>query len=163
MFLDSPSSELCVDTAKEVPKEKLPPLIETKPAAVPARTESDSNNNKKQGVNDYDAVTIISPSNEQSIRNNEGQVIISYQSSPALKSRNGHRFVVMMGGTEVYRGTNTSVSLENVDRGTHVVKTKIVAANGRTLASSDSVEFTLHRHSRLHNTNQVIRPVPLPN
>ncbi len=50
---------------------------------------------------------------------------------------------------EVYKGTQSSVVLENVDRGTHAVSAKVIARNGRIIISSESVRFTLHRFSRL--------------
>ena len=161
--MDTPTSDQCTES-EEVPEADLPPLIRTKPAPIPTNQGKITDRNDDQkGLNVYDAVTITSPANEESIRSNEGQVIISYASSPALKSRYGHRYVIMLGGAEVYRGTNTSVSLENVDRGTHVVTAKIVAANGRTLASSETIEFTLHRHSILQNRSRALRPNPVPN
>ena len=163
IYMDTPTSDQCTES-EEVPEADLPPLIETKPTMIPTdKSEITDRNKDQKGINDYDAVTITSPANEGSIRSNEGQVLISYASSPALKSRNGHQFVITLGGAEVYRGTNTSVSLENVDRGTHVVVAKIVAANGRTLASSEPIEFTLHRHSILQNRSRAVRPNPLPN
>ncbi|MGI9227435.1 MAG: DUF4124 domain-containing protein [Gammaproteobacteria bacterium] len=163
IYMDTPTSDQCAES-EEVPEADLPPLIKSKPAAIPTnKGKITDRNNDQKSINDYDAVTITSPANEESIRSNEGQVLISYASSPALKFRNGHQYVITLGGAEVYRGTNTSVSLENVDRGTHVVMAKIVTANGRTLASSEPIEFTLHRHSRLQNRSRAVRPNPLPN
>jgi len=106
IYMDTPISDQCSES-EEVPEADLPPLIETKPTPVLTNKGRITNrNNNQKGINDYDAVTITSPANEGSIRSNEGQVLISYASSPALKTRNGHRYVVMLGGTEVYRGTN---------------------------------------------------------
>ncbi|MGI9227807.1 MAG: hypothetical protein ACR2PU_03350, partial [Gammaproteobacteria bacterium] len=50
-------------------------------------------------------------------------------------------------------GTKNRVSVNNLDRGTHQIKATIVARNGRTLISSDSVSFTLHRYSALQNNS----------
>ena len=163
VYMDTPISDQCAES-KEVPNADLPALIESKPAAVPTNTGSFSNSSSnKKDINDYNTVTITSPANEESLRSNEGQVIISYAATPALKSRNGHQYVILLGGKEVYRGTNTSVSLENVDRGEHVVTAIIVTANGRTLSSSEPVTFTLQRFSSLHNQNRRVTPTPLVN
>ena len=68
-----------------------------------------------------------------------------------MKTRRGHQYVVTLGGKEVYKGTKSRVSLNNMNRGTHQVKVMIIARNGRTLISSDTVSFTLHRYSALQN------------
>lgn len=163
VYMDTPISDQCTES-KEVPKEDLPSLIETKSPNIPANSGSTTSAKKEnKGVDDYESLIITSPINNESLRSNEGQVLIAYTATPSLRSRNSHRYVVLLGSAEVYRGTNTSISLENVDRGTHSVSVKIVAANGRTLANSEPIAFTLQRYSRLQNKSRVIKPTPLPN
>lgn len=146
VYSDTPS--VCID-AEEVKVDTLPELIKTKPVAVPRSTSSKTNASKQVGNGGYKSLTITTPSDQENVRSNEGKVLIAFQASPALKSRNGHQYVISVGGKEVYKGPKTSVALENVDRGTHAVTAKIIARNGKTLISSEAVQFTLHRFSSL--------------
>ncbi len=147
VYSDTPSSALCPE-AEEVAPESLPPLIESKPVAAPVTTDAKPNEAAKDG---YESLVITTPSDQESLRSNEGQVLITYQVTPALNTRSGHQYVIVLGDKEVYRGKNNSVALANVDRGTHTVTAKIVTPNGQTLISSESVQFTLQRVSRLLN------------
>ncbi len=147
IYTDNPTE--CAQP-EEVKTDKLPTLIETKPLTTSPSSTSSSSTQKEN--NGYQALTITAPGNDTSIRDNSGVVNITFQASPALNTRRGHKYVVILGGKQVYKGTEGSVTVKNVDRGTHVVKATIVARNGRTLISSEPVSFTLHRYSRLQNT-----------
>lgn len=141
--------EACPD-AEEVQVDSLPQLIETKPLAVPKTTTTPSK--KQETKTSYESLVITTPGNEETLRNNEGNVTIAFQALPALKARNGHQYVILLGDKEVYKGTQSSVALKNVDRGTHTITAKIVTPNGQTLISSESVQFTLQRFSRLQGS-----------
>lgn len=147
--------EACPD-AEEVQVDSLPQLIETKPLAVPNATTTQSK--KQEAISSYESLVITTPGDEETLRSNEGNVTIAFQASPALNARNGHQYIILLGDKEVYKGTKNSVALKNVDRGTHVVTAKIVARNGRTLISSESVQFTLQRFSRLQGNFPGIPP-----
>ena len=56
-----------------------------------------------------------------------------------------------MDGAEVYSGTSTITTLKNVDRGTHTIEVKVVAADGTTKISATPVKVTLLRYSVLHS------------
>ncbi len=157
IYLDTPSPELCPE-AEEVALEALPPLIRSKPVQVPLSIDTKP---KKAIYAGYESLAITTPAHEESLRENTGKVLVAYQVSPALNEGIGHQYVIMLDNKEIYKGTNTSILIENVDRGTHVVTAKIVARNGRTLVSSESVEFTLHRFSRLQR-NPLGSPPPPP-
>jgi len=96
----------------------------------------------------YQAVTISSPQNDQSIRANAGNVSVSMSVTPGL--RRGDRLVLLMDGKQVASGSSTSVSMKNVDRGTHTLRARVIGRDGKTLASSDPVTFHLQRHSIQH-------------
>lgn len=147
VYSDTPHTEACLN-AEEVKLNSLPDLVGTKPVMVPNNTlRNNSSEQEANGV--YKSLAITSPSTDENLRNNEGNVQIAFQASPALKARSGHQYVIIFGGKEVYKGTQSSVTLENVDRGTHAVSAKVIARNGRTLISSEPVKFTLHRFSVL--------------
>ena len=158
IYTDNPAECSNTEKAEEVKTDALPSLIEIKPVATPT-TRSD-NKTTKTDKDKYTSLSITSPASDENVRNNEGDVTIAFQSSPTLQTRLGHQYVVTLSGEEVYKGTQSNVILRNVNRGTHAVTAKIVARNGRTLISAPTVQFTLHRFSRLQNEGAFSQPSP---
>ena len=151
VYLDTPSSEICPD-AEEVKVDELPDLIEVKPLAVPSTTAKPKAS-KPDAKSAYKSLAITTPGNLENIRSNEGRIPIGFRVTPALNARNGHQYVLTLDGKEVYKGSQGSAILENVDRGTHVVSATVVARNGQSLISSAPVEFTLHRFTSLQGNS----------
>jgi hypothetical protein len=61
----------------------------------------------------------------------------------------------MLDGTPVTgRHTNTSMLLEGVPRGSHVLQALLLDESGRNLASSDSMRFYMRQASRLDPLRQ---------
>jgi hypothetical protein len=147
VYTDSPSG--CAN-AEEVEVDTLPTLIPTKPLV---NSNSNRSSNKEEDKNVYTELVITSPSNDETVRNNQGNLTINFKASPALQSRKGHKYVVTVDGEEVYSGTSTITALKNVDRGTHSISVKIVDTNGSTKISATPVKVTLQRFSALHNTD----------
>ena len=54
---------------------------------------------------------------------------------------------------EIARGSQTSQSLSNVDRGTHTVSARVVDSNGTTLIDAAPVVFHMQRVSVSNNTS----------
>ena len=152
VYSDTPITEGCTES-KEVKVDSLPTLIETKPLVAPGSTSSNQEASSQIAEGEYSSLVVTTPSAAENVRSNEGTVNIVFESTPLLETRRGYQFVVTMGGQEVYKGTQNSVELKNVDRGTHIITAKIVARNGRTIISSTPVEFTLHRFSQLQGNN----------
>lgn len=96
----------------------------------------------------YQSLAITSPQDDQSVRANAGNVSVSMSVTPGL--RGGDRLVLLMDGKQVASGSSTSVSMDNVDRGSHTLQARVIDRNGKTLASSDPVTFHLLRHSVQH-------------
>jgi hypothetical protein len=147
VYTDSPGG--CVN-AEEVEVDTLPTLIPTKPIANSNRS---SGTKKDEDKNPYTELVITSPSNDATIRDNQGNLTINFRASPALQSRKGHKYVVTVDGAEVYSGTSTITALKNVDRGTHNISVKVVDASGTTKISATPVKVTLQRYSALQNTD----------
>lgn len=99
-------------------------------------------------------VAVTSPANDESIRNNAGNITLQGNVTPGLRS--GHRLRWILDG-EPLDERGAAVSLSNVDRGTHTVKLEVVDGDGEVLAASSSVTFHLLRHSRIPPAN------PAPN
>ncbi|QMU61968.1 MAG: DUF4124 domain-containing protein [Gammaproteobacteria bacterium] len=145
VYTDSPSA--CAN-AEEVKVDALPTLIPTKSLVT-------SNSNravKEDDKNAYSELVITSPSNDATFRDNQGNLTINFRVNPALQTRKGHKFVVTVGGAEVYTGTSTITALNNVDRGTHVITVKVVDADGSAKITATPVSVTLQRYSALQNT-----------
>jgi hypothetical protein len=91
----------------------------------------------------YQEFKVTSPSNNATIRDNGGNVPISLSLTPGLRS--GHRIEVMMDGQPIGSGSGTSVTLTEVDRGTHTVQAAVKDSDGKEIARSNSVIFHLKR------------------
>ena len=111
----------------------------------PAPPLEDSTADKDDEDDDgtYKEFTVTSPANDATIRDNGGNVRISLSLSPALRS--GHNIEVMMDGQSIGSGTGTSVTLTEVDRGTHTVQATVKDDQGKEIARSNSVIFHLRR------------------
>ncbi len=157
VYSDTPIAEGCSES-EEVKVDSLPTLIETKPLVTNNSSSSKQEASDQVTKSDYSSLVITTPSAAENVRSNEGTVNITFESTPLLETRRGHQFVVMMGDKEIYKGTQNNVELKNVDRGTHIITAKIVARNGRTIISSEPIEFTLHRYSQLQGNPESITP-----
>lgn len=98
---------------------------------------------KPEEEDKYESFAVTSPENGAGIRSNSGNVSISVSLAPSLNS--GHKIIISMDGKEV--GSGTSVSLQNVDRGTHSITARVVDGNGKTHISTSST-FSLLRASQ---------------
>ncbi len=137
-FTDVPRS----DEEKPVP---LSPMSTFKATPAPRRSTSNTQADAKK----YSAISVTSPANETTIRDNTGTVAVSVSLSPALRS--GHQLVLMVDGEQKGKSTSGSFTLNNLDRGSHSLVAKVVDKAGKTLISSAPVTVYLFRQS-------VIRP-----
>ena len=113
--------------------------VDTSVSAVPQTV--------KGGIS-YTNVSISSPENDESIRDNAGNVKVTVNINPGLQD--GDEVVLYLDGTETMTGKMTTFNLENIDRGTHQLRVSIQNSDGRILISSTSTTFHLQRQSILH-------------
>lgn len=133
--------------------EKLtPPELTVTPAIkVPAKKPAETAPKMPAPFFGYKEFSITSPANDQTIRNNQGNIDVSFSSKPTLNTELGHYISVEMDGKTVRNKLkSSSVRLENTDRGSHTIKARLKDKNGLTLMSSQSVTIHLHRISILH-------------
>jgi hypothetical protein len=100
------------------------------------------------GDTGYTSLEIVQPENDATIRNNEGTVAVGLVITPALAE--GHSIKIVVDGAELegeMRGSQ--FSLNNLNRGTHSLVTRIVDADGNVLISSSSINFHLRKASIL--------------
>jgi hypothetical protein len=93
----------------------------------------------------YTKLSISTPSHESAIRSNNGDISILVVLEPSLLS--GHRILITMDGQELSNGTEQSISLTNIDRGTHIIVASVIDSSSNVIISSSST-FTILRVSR---------------
>ena len=98
----------------------------------------------------YDALEIVSPSEEETIWNTGGVITVSVSPQPALKP--GHSLAIYYNG-QLINGDQpraTSVQLSEVFRGEHTISAEIRSASGRVLKRADPVTF-FYRQTSVRN------------
>lgn len=96
----------------------------------------------------YESVSLVYPENDQAFHSGNGDVTFEVRSTPAL--RRGHRYEVTLDGQPVGQSTSHSITVNNIDRGTHNAGVHIVDRDGIQVKSGQPVTFTIHRPSRLN-------------
>lgn len=93
-------------------------------------------------------ISIVSPENDVSIRDNAGTVTISVNVIPELDAERSDQLVIKLDGQTVGEPQfSTSFTLTNIERGTHTTQVAIVDKSNKTLTSSKTITFHLQRHS----------------
>ena len=91
----------------------------------------------------YSEFKIVTPGQDASLRDNQGNVTVQIVLSPGL--RPDDQINICMNGNKLGGGRSTNITLTNVDRGTHSLQAAVVDKSGKDIARSDTVTFTLHR------------------
>ncbi|MGH8502974.1 MAG: DUF4124 domain-containing protein [Gammaproteobacteria bacterium] len=97
----------------------------------------------------YQLFSIVQPQGQSAVRANNGDLTVVLNVQPALWIAAGHKIQLYLDGQPAAQGAQTSFQLRNLDRGAHHIRAEILDRNGRPLISTDTVGFTLLRHSRL--------------
>ncbi len=133
-FTDVPRS----DEEKPVP---LSPMSTFKATAAPQGLTSKA----RADIKKYTAISVTSPTDEATIRDNAGTVKVSVSLSPAL--RPGHKLVLRVNGQQKGESVSGSFTLNNLDRGSHNLIAQVADKAGKTLISSAPVTVYLFRQS----------------
>ena len=92
----------------------------------------------------YDSLEIIRPTNDETIRSNEGKLTALARVVPELAS--DHRFRWSLDGEIVQDVNSPELRLNNIDRGSHSLQAEIVDADGKVIISSETTTFHLMRY-----------------
>ena len=95
----------------------------------------------------YETLSIITPTNDQNLRDNGGNVAVSLSSQPGLDTAANHQYILYLDGKKVSESQSSTTSLPNTDRGTHTLSAEIVDKDQTILIKSDSITFHLQRVS----------------
>ena len=138
-FTDVPGSK----DEKPVP---LRPMSTFK--ATPAPAISSDSETSKPASTKYTGVSVTSPANEATVRDNAGNLAVTASAAPGLQP--GHKMVLLDNGSPQGESTTGNFKLSNIDRGTHVLTVQIQDSAGKVLIASTPVTVYLRRHSALH-------------
>lgn len=116
------------------PTRKLSPTPAA-PAARPAKTAPFR----------YQMLRILVPEPDATVIDQEGQLIVSLVSEPALQP--GHSYRLLLDDKEVGVGHSPVFPLGNLDRGSHSLVAEILAADGNVLERTPAQPFHLRRPS----------------
>lgn len=141
VFSDRPANENAVPVELQQPTTYTPrKLPTTSGQAVP----QDETEVTKASASTYTRVEIVAPEQDETIRDNTGQVAVSIALQPRL--RPGHSLTVLMDGAVLVENLKTtSLPMSNIDRGSHELRVLVMDDQGREVGSSAPVTFHLHR------------------
>ncbi len=91
----------------------------------------------------YTQFAIVSPTEDQAVRSNGGEVNVSINLDPSLHAK--HAIVITVDGRPVGKGSSTSLTLQNLPRGTHTVQAAVVDDQGKEIVRSKTITFHVLR------------------
>ena len=113
------------------------------PALLPVTTEVEPDI--------YNSFVVDSPLDQQTIRDNLGNVELLVTLEPGLIARDGHRIEYYLDGEPNGRRTvDTRKTFVNVDRGEHQLSAAVVDKRGKVIIRTEPVTVFMHRESLLH-------------
>ncbi len=153
-WIDKDGSIIYSDTPPyEGAKQLVPPGLTTTPAVKVEKkkpttpTSSDDSDDFK-----YTGFRIISPKHDQAIRDNQGNIAISLAITPSINLKKGHYVTMTLDGKDIEeKFISASITLKNIDRGSHTLSATLKNKTGQILMSSKPITLHLHRFSTLHN------------
>lgn len=98
---------------------------------------------------EYSEFSLAIPEPDANIWGDVGVVDVSFTSEPSLQIERGHKLVVLVDGQPRPAVTTSSVTLENVERGSHQLQGQIVDSLGKVIIASQSITVHVHRQSAL--------------
>lgn len=90
------------------------------------------------------SVSITSPENEATVRNNSGDITITATKEP---KQSPAQFKLVFDGQDAQLSSNGTFTLTGINRGAHQFQVLLIDNKGKTLASSETRTLYLHRAS----------------
>lgn len=106
------------------------------------------------------SIEIVSPLHEETIHDNQGNVEVEVSAELDYDQR----IRLLMDGTPIAPETRSStIALEGIDRGEHVLKAQVLDDRGRAIAESEAVTFNMWQASaQFPNRNPPAQSAPPP-
>jgi len=135
-FSDQPGPDATQVEVKPAQAISLPP--------VPRQTGAAQQHNDVRAT--YSEFTIVSPTSNQGVRANDGNVTVSLSLRPKLMP--GHTVMLNVDGEDGEQsrtGDGLSIALSNLSRGLHTVEATVVDAQGHAVIHTEPVSFNVLR------------------
>ncbi|HLT14641.1 MAG TPA: DUF4124 domain-containing protein [Marinobacter sp.] len=140
-FSDEP-----MEGGEEVKVKPVTTITLPKPEAV-RETSKLREEVKREGAA-YESVSFAHPQDEQAFHSGSGDVTFEVRSTPGLKR--GHKYEITLDGQPVGQSAAGSVTVPNIDRGTHSAAVHIIDENGVQVKTGQPISFTVHRPSAIN-------------
>jgi hypothetical protein len=109
------------------------------------QTNPDIEEAAEEAAANYSSLRIVTPKNDEAVRENAGNLRVVVSVSPNLKDT--HSLQILVDGAVFPTDGGTNLQLSNVDRGTHVLTAQIIDSSGTVLMSSNPTSFHMQRIS----------------
>ena len=121
----------------------VPPVMTYEAASIPRKEKVVIGEKKEsqEGTTPYSYINVTSPTEQGTVRSNQGIVNVTYQIQPALKA--GDKVELFLDGV-----LQESFNIQGLVRGEHVVMVQVVNEAGELQIKSPEVTFYLHQSSR---------------
>ena len=114
--------------------------------SVPEQTETVAAETQGDATVAYTEFSITSPTSDQGVRANDGNVTVHLSLQPALQS--DHMIVLNVDGEDGESANSSSglmIELNNLSRGQHTVMATVIDEDGKVLIKTDPVTFQVLR------------------
>ena len=124
--------------------------VEVKPAQAislpPVHRQTGAAQQQNDVSTTYSKFTIVSPTSDQGVRANDGNVTVSLSLKPKLMPGHTVRLDVDgEDGEQIKTGGGLSIELSNLSRGLHTVEATVVDAQGSAVIQTGPVSFNVLR------------------
>lgn len=143
-FSDSPMPGGAEIKVKPLPTMPMPKAMP--PETRPQKPASTGASDDAQDSGAYRAVSITSPTNGITLRQDADPLTVTVSVEPGLKQ--GHAVQALMDGA--LRGdpsTSGSITINGISRGAHQITARVVDENGAPILTSEPVTIYMHRTS----------------
>lgn len=126
----------------------LPPLSTVPPPQYRPVPQNQAGKNADEAESAYQQVAITSPTQDETLRDNTGNIRVAANVDPSLNAAAGDRLQYFLDGqTFGEPGVEEQLLIPNLPRGTHTVSVAVVGPSGEEVKRSEEVRFYLHRQS----------------
>ncbi|KPU60329.1 hypothetical protein AN403_4518 [Pseudomonas fluorescens] len=147
-YIDPQGNRVFTDQPKPGNARRVPLTKSNRIAADPTRAAPliAQSSPEAQVAFHYDALRILVPEPDATIRSNAGEVIVSATNEPGLQP--GHRYRLLLDGEPTADpGLSPVFPLSNIDRGSHTLSVEILDEQGRIVERTASQPFHMQRTS----------------
>jgi len=137
----------------------IPPKLTPTPAFKAPKKANKPTAKKSKDVEPYQSISIVSPVHQSIIRDNNGDIKVSFTLNPELQTDARHSITLLLNGKIIKKGlTSNQATLKNINRGSHAISAQIVDEHNKPLLSSSAITIHMKRHSILHKEQEQPNP-----